>query len=157
MDKNTPHILDIARKHGLAEPSAGLDVPEGYFEAFTDRLMASLPERPELEHPDDVEAQAGPRSFWQTVRPYVYMAAMFAGVWLMLQLFTTLSGTGRLQPMDSNPVFAEALGNDAFVDEYLYNNIDSWDIVDEMVEDGSLDSDFVFVYDNIPDDIILPQ
>ena len=157
MDRNKTHILETARSRGLATPSAGLDAPEGYFDSFTSRLMASLPDRPDLEHPDDVEAQAGPRTFWQTVRPYVYMAAMFAGVWLMLQLFTMLTGTGRLQPMDSNPVLAEALDNDAFVDQYVYGSLDSWDIVDEMMEDGSLDSGFEFVFDDVPEDVVLPQ
>lgn len=157
MDRNKPNILETARKHGFATPSAGLDVPDGYFESFAERLMTGLPERTELEHPDDIEAQAGPRTFWQTVRPYVYMAAMFAGVWLMLQMFTMLTGTSRLQPMDSNPVLAEALDNDAFLDQFVYDDIDSWDIVDEMVEDGSLDGDFEFVYEEMPDDIVLPQ
>lgn len=85
------------------------------------------------------------------------MAAMFAGVWLMLQLFTMLSGTGRLQPMDSNPVLAEALDNDAFLEQFVYDDIDSWDVVDEMVEDGSLDAGLDFFADEIPDDIVLPQ
>lgn len=157
MDRIKPHILETARKQGLATPSAGLDVPDGYFESFTARITAGLPERPELEHPDDIEAETAPRTFWQTVRPYVYMAAMFAGVWLMLQLFTTLTGTGRLQPMDSNPILAEALDNDAFLEQFVYDDIDSWDIVDEMVEDGSLDADFHFEMDDIPEDIVLPQ
>ena len=155
MDRNKSHILEIARKQGLATPSAGLDVPEGYFDSFTARMTAALPERPELEHPDDIEAETAPRTFWQTVRPYVYMAAMFAGVWLMLQLFTMLTGTGRLQPMDSNPVLAEAL--DTFLEQFVYDDFDSWDIVDEMVEDGSLDADFEFVSEDIPENIVLPQ
>ncbi len=161
MESEKQHILEKARKAGLARPSAGLEVSEGYFGAFADRLIARLPERAELEHPDDIEAEQVPRTFWQHVRPYVYMAAMFAGVWLMLQMFTMLTGTGRLQPIESNPMMAEALGNDIFVDQYVYDDIDSWDIVDEMVEDGSLDSTFEFVFDEepaeIPDDVILPQ
>ena len=34
MDRNKSHILEIARKQGLATPSAGLDVPEGYFDSL---------------------------------------------------------------------------------------------------------------------------
>ena len=157
MDRNKSHILEIARKQGRATPSAGLDVPEGYFDSFTARMTAALPERPELEHPDDIEAETAPRTFWQTVRPYVYMAAMFAGVWLMLQLFTMLTGTGRLQPMDSTHVLAEAPHNDDFLAQFVYADFDSWDIVDEMVEDGSLDADFEFVTEDIPENIVLPQ
>ncbi|MDE6135057.1 MAG: hypothetical protein K2F79_05735, partial [Muribaculaceae bacterium] len=66
----------------------------------------------------------------------VYMAAMFAGVWLMLQMFTMMTERGRLEPMDSNPVLAEALGNDIFVYDYLVDDVDQWALVDEMFDDG---------------------
>ena len=128
----------------------GFRVPDGYFEDFTIKTMESLPPYPEQPKPVRLTA-------WQRVKPYVYMAAMFAGVWLMLQLFTMLTGTGRLQPMDSNPVLAEALDNDAFLEQFVYDDFDSWDIVDEMVEDGSLDADFEFVTEDIPENIVLPQ
>ncbi len=135
MKQNTD-ILDKLRT-----PHGGMTVPEGYFADFNRRMAASLPERPELEHP----AAASPleraqRSLWQRVRPYVYMAAMFAGIWLMLQMFSLISNPGRLSPMDSNPVMAEALANDDFIVDYVINEagMDQWDIIDEMDRDGSL-------------------
>ena len=55
----------------------------GYFvkPCRNDKRAAILPERPELEHPDEINTE-GKRPLWNIVRPYVYMAAMFAGVWL---------------------------------------------------------------------------
>lgn len=156
MEKNKAHILDTARSKGLATPSAGLDVPDGYFEDFARHIMATLPDRPELEHPDDVEARTT-RTLWQRVRPYVYMAAMFAGIWLMLQMFGMLTGAGRLQPMDTNPVLAEALSNDAFVDMYVYDDYSSWDAIDDFA--GDPDVEYVFdIDDSVKQDpnIVLP-
>lgn len=144
-------ILDIL------DHRSGETVPEGYFDSFRSRMKLELPERRWEYEGESVDEAKGGRKLWTKLRPYVYMAAMFAGVWLMLQLFTMLTGTGRLQPMDSNPVLAEALDNDAFLEQFVYDDFDSWDIVDEMVEDGSLDADFEFVTEDIPENIVLPQ
>jgi len=108
----------------------GMTVPEGYFADFTRRMEAALPERPELRQPI-----MAPRTLWQRVRPYVYMAAMFAGVWCMLKMFTLMSGDGH-QPLDSNAIMAEAMGNDAFVNEYVIDDLSQWDIYDQMMDEG---------------------
>ena len=106
----------------------GMTVPENYFEDFAARMCAALPEQtPEIVRP---------RGVWQRVRPYVYMAAMFAGVWCMLKMFSIMSGTPVNIPMEANPVMAEAFGNDAFVNEYVMNDLNQWDIYDEMMDDG---------------------
>lgn len=132
--KQSTDILEKARRND------GMTVPEGYFADFRRQMAASLPERPELKDSMSVAA-AAQRTLWQRVRPYVYMAAMFAGIWLMLQLFTLISNPGDLRPMDSNPVMAEAFGNDKFMIDYIINDagIDQWDIIDEMAQDGSLE------------------
>lgn len=132
--KQSTDILDKARRND------GMTVPDGYFADFTRRMAASLPERPELEAPLTA-VSAAQRTLWQKVRPYVYMAAMFAGIWMMLQLFTVISNPGDLRPMDSNPVMAEAFGNDEFMMEYIIDDagVDQWDIIDEMSRDGVLD------------------
>ena len=165
MAENSKNILQQARERGLATPSAGMQVPEGYFDDFNARMAAMLPERPEIENAAVAEAQQRPATFWGRVRPYVYMAAMFAGVWCMLQLFASLSGTHKLQPIADNPVLAKALASDEFVMDYIYEDINTWDILDEMVEDGTLDIDYNFTPAFEPDssgellegDYILPQ
>lgn len=57
----------------------GFKVPENYFNDFNTKLLESLPEVKitEAEKP----------TLWVRVRPFVYMAAMFAGVWLMMNVF----------------------------------------------------------------------
>lgn len=139
MTHKRDNILDQARAQGLATPSAGMKVPEGYFAAFTDDLMSRLPERPELSQ--EAAAQS-PRTFWERVRPYVYMAAMFAGIWLMLQMFTSFDHTKPMMNVDENPVLAEALAGEDFIFDYVYPNIDSSDLVDDLLDSDELDADF---------------
>lgn len=121
----------------------GLKAPEGYFGDFAARMAAALPERPELAA---MGVAAPPRTLWGRVRPYVYMAAMFAGVWCMLKMFTTVAGTGKLGPMESNPVIAAAFADDDFMNAYVLDDVSDLDIMDQMMEDGfdpaSLKSEF---------------
>ncbi len=165
MAKTSTNILEEGRRLGIARPSAGLEVPDGYFNDFCERMDAMLPPRPEIESPQ-AEADTAPRTFWQKVRPYVYMAAMFAGVWCMLQLFASLSGSARLEPMADNPLMAKALASDDFMQDYIYDDLNSWDILDEMIEDGTFDDvssmEEIFVSDDTfhdfsDTDYILPQ
>lgn len=107
----------------------GMTVPDGYFADFNRRMAQALPDRPELR-----ETHV-PRTFWQRVRPYAYMAAMFAGVWCMLKMFTLMSDPSA-NSIDTNPVIAEAMGNDSFVNEYVIDDLSQWDLYDEMMQDG---------------------
>lgn len=91
-----------------------------------------------------------PRTIWQKVRPYVYMAAMFAGIWLMLQMFAMMGSPKALTPMGDNPILAEAFSNDDFVFDYLYDDLSTYDIYNELyVDDSSADDGF--------DDIVSPH
>lgn len=138
-------ILERARAAGLATPAAGRDVPQGYFDKLAARIEASLPERPELA----AEPEEAPnRSLWSKVRPYVYMAAMFAGVWCMLQVFHSLTGMKELEPIDSNPVLAKALATDDFMYDYVLQDLSTRDVVDDMVDAGLFD-DGTFDFDAV--------
>ena len=72
MDKKRILLKDIAK----VDP---FQTPEGYFESFTNGIMSQLPEVVQ-EDPINV-------NWWHRVRPWVYMAAMFTGIALMIQLF----------------------------------------------------------------------
>lgn len=52
-------------------------VPEGYMEGLTERIMSQLPEKP--------EERAKRISLMDRVRPWLYMAAVFAGLWFVFQ------------------------------------------------------------------------
>ncbi len=56
-------------------------VPAGYFENFSENLMSQLPEK------ENKESQV--ISLWERVRPWMYMAAMFAGIVLMVNIFVS--------------------------------------------------------------------
>lgn len=120
--------IDILKKVGRRD---GMTVPEDFFADFSSRMSESLPERSWA-----MPQAAQPRSLWQRVRPYAYMAAMFAGVWCMLKMFTLISSTSCDMGIDSNPILAEAVGNEEFIDEYIIDDVNQWDLMDEMMEEG---------------------
>ncbi|MDE6668875.1 MAG: hypothetical protein K2K26_04220 [Muribaculaceae bacterium] len=73
----------------------GMTVPEGYFDRLFDEVSAKLPPYPEVETP-------APMSVWQRIKPYIYLAAMFVGIWLMMKVFHTATDAGSLY-LDNPP------------------------------------------------------
>ena len=74
----------------------GFRVPDGYFEELNVRIMSALPPYPEA--PRSVELTK-----WQRVKPYVYMAAMFAGIWLMMNMFHHISTSAGSLNLENPP------------------------------------------------------
>ena len=58
----------------------GFKVPENFFNDFNAKMAASLPEVKITEEETP--------NLWVRIRPFIYMAAMFAGVWLMMNIFS---------------------------------------------------------------------
>lgn len=85
-------------------------VPEGYFKSFKDRMMSSLPEYPEKPKHKDL-------TVWQRVKPYVYLAAMFAGIWCMMQIFHNVSTSQQSHPDDYAMAMYEPDSFDLYIDE----------------------------------------
>ncbi|MDE6305694.1 MAG: hypothetical protein K2L90_03805 [Muribaculaceae bacterium] len=106
--------------------SSGMTVPEGYFADFAARMERELPQQPVILDT--------PRTIWQKLRPYTYMAAMFAGIWCMLQMFNMMSPQST--DPSSNPVLAEALDNTSFVSDYCMADMTDYDILDELYSEG---------------------
>lgn len=115
--KTTHHHLMKEIKEILPDCTHGdgLKVPEGYFEDFADRLSKSLPDRPELKEPTIVK----PRTMWQHARPYVYLAAMFAGVWCMLKMFTMMTQSSSEISFENDPILSEAGSNEVIVNDII--------------------------------------
>ena len=111
----------------------GMTVPEGYFESFAARMEASLPVQPWEEK----KPRVMPRSFWQKVRPYVYMAAMFAGVWCMMKMVDLIRTNSGLSVEQSN-VMTAALSNEQFMDYYFMSQgeMSDYELMDDLYEDG---------------------
>ena len=112
---------------------SGMKVPEGYFSDLEKNIMQSLPPYKKAEKVVET-------SRWQRVKPYVYLAAMFCGIWLMMKVFHTAT-----QPITLN------LENPP---EALVEMIDGgydYDIhyIPYMPELDDEDDDWLMGYDNI--------
>ncbi len=98
----------------------GFKVPENYFEDFNERMAAMLPE----VEITDVEQKP---SLWMRVRPIVYLAAMFAGVWCMMQVFTHFTGAG--DPLQNVNRMAEEMGEETNTEDFIMSNgVSDYDI-----------------------------
>ncbi len=111
-------------------------VPEGYFESVYKEIDAKLPPYPET--PRHVEMTA-----WQRIKPYVYLAAMFAGIWLMMKVFYNASGNVTLS-LDNPPEhIAMAMSEPEFADAYL--------LTETTMSDIELETEVIKDYDSIED------
>lgn len=98
----------------------GFKVPENYFTDFNKRMTEMLPDV-EIT-PVDVQP-----TMWQRLKPLVYMAAMFAGVWCMIQVFTNFTNRGNL---DSVRAVAEKLQDDkGNLDDFIMSGVSDYDIL----------------------------
>ena len=129
----------------------GLTVPDGYFADFAASMAAKLPDRPELENPAAVLPK---RSFWQTVRPYTYMAAMFCGVWCLIKMLSMMAATEQEITFENDPILAEATANDEIVEEFVIEDISQSDIYETWMENYT-DADSVALAELLlPDSLI---
>ena len=107
---------DILSKIGK---DAGFKVPENYFSDFAEKMASSLPEQEIKPLPEP--------TLWHKVRPFVYMAAMFAGVWCMMQMF---NGIGTKEKGIYNPDIVAGFQNEANVDDFmLHGDVSEYDIL----------------------------
>ncbi|MBQ0068886.1 MAG: hypothetical protein KBT09_03920 [Bacteroidales bacterium] len=90
----------------------GFKVPENYFAEFNKRMMDSLPPIEIKEETKKVETP----SMWVRVRPYLYAAATFAGIWCMMTVFNNMNGTSSRQ-MSELAAGVEKQNKDAQIDE----------------------------------------
>ncbi len=110
--------------------STGMTVPDGYFADFASRMKEALPEK-------QSEPEVVTKTTWQKIRPYAYLAAMFAGVWCMMKMFSMmLSGTPADINIDNNSMLVSALTDVTFVEDYYLQSMDDYDIMMDIYEDG---------------------
>lgn len=109
----------------------GMTVPDGYFDDFVKRMQTQLPELPAA-----TTSRKPAGGLWYTIRPYVYMAAMFAGIWCMLHIFNIMGSNDIDLSIESHPVVAEALTNDTFVEEYILPDYTERDLYFQLYESG---------------------
>ena len=128
-DTNSKIIDDIAAK------GDGMTVPEGYFEDFAVKMAGRLPFREELDVAES-HRKAPRNQRWLRVRPYVYMAAMFAGAWCLIKMFSLMSPAPQEVSISNYPALSLALEDEQFVDEYVIDGVSSYDIIEDYYLNG---------------------
>lgn len=108
----------ILNKYGK---DPGFKVPENYFNDFNKRMADMLPDV-EIT-PIDIKP-----TMWQRVKPLAYMAAMFAGVWCMMSVFSHFTSTST---MNSVSAVAEKLNDDKNnVEDFIMSgSVSDYDII----------------------------
>lgn len=114
---------------------SGMRVPEGYFSDLEKNILASLP--PLQEKPARISL-----SPWQRVKPYVYLAAMFCGIWLMMKVFHTATQPISLSLDNPPEALVELLDGGYDFDSHYVSYPAEYDLEDE---------EFIMSYDNIED------
>lgn len=102
-------------------------VPEGYF----DSLKANILHRIEEEGDDAIQIEEAPRTWYQKMAPYLYLAAVMVGFVLLM----------RLIPTKESPVNTLDNATSEVYDEFLLEETaeDYWGVVfvNEMPDDES--------------------
>lgn len=108
----------ILNKYGK---DPGFKVPENYFADFNQRMADMLPDV------EITQVDVKP-TLWQRVKPLVYMAAMFAGVWCMMTIFTHLTATDNMNGVQA---VAEQLNDDrGNLDDFIMSGaVSDYDIL----------------------------
>ena len=112
---------NLLKKVGTKNP---FNVPDQYFENFTRELMNQLPEKENIPTMPEL-------TLWQRVKPWVYMAAMFAGIALMFKVFVWTS-----DDFTNSQLQAESKDADSeIVEDFIfYNNVSDYTIYEFIAE-----------------------
>jgi hypothetical protein len=98
----------LFRKIGTDNP---FSVPDGYFEQMTSELMDKLPEK------KPVIAEMKEASRWERLKPLLYMAAMFVGAALIINVATFRSGGSTAAGTTAQTEISEAEQEDRYICE----------------------------------------
>jgi hypothetical protein len=95
-------------------------VPDGYFENFTPQMMSRLPEK-KYEQPAKV-------TMMERIRPWLYMAAVFAGLGLF---FKAIIGFDNSEPSTTTFAVRQAEVDEDYL-EYLESQYTGYILAEEM-------------------------
>lgn len=127
---------DILSKIG---GKSGMTVPDGYFADFAKRMTHELPQREQ----EATNSKILPRSRWQQIRPYVYLAAMFMGIWCMMKMFDLMRSDNSVLSIDNNPTLISAISDASFVDDFYYDeSVSSYELLEDMYDQGVSTDEF---------------
>ena len=132
--KEEKNILDKVNRN------SGMTVPENYFADFAEKMMQQLPEKKE-------PVITKPVSVWQKVRPFAYLAAMFAGIWCMVKMVDLITTSTIDTSSQAEQFVAEAINDDVFFEEYCYEDFNEYSLLESMYEEG-IDSEEITTLDS---------
>lgn len=116
-------------------------VPEDYFVQFKEEIMNRLPEK-EYIPPQTV-------TLWDRVKPWVYMAAMFVGLYITINFLTKNSEEGLSAQQESETVITTEVPADSYwstvhiTEEEFYQYLE-----EQLVDDGYYDYMYNQIYLN---------
>lgn len=123
----------ILERYGRKGPWS---VPDGYFDSVRMVIESKLPEYPAVPQPVRL-------STWQRVKPYVYLAAMFAGIWCMMKVFHHASGMGQLSLDNPPDQIAAYMGEPEVADMYMLpSSLSDAELIEDVCDSYSSIEDF---------------
>ncbi len=121
---------DILKQIGK---ESGFKVPENFFAEINQKICDSLPEV-------EITKVSERPTLWTRIRPYAYMAAMFAGIWCMMKVFNGLTESYKTELTAKE--IAAGMSNESNAEEFIMNSsVSDMDII--MSYEDSL------YYDNV--------
>ena len=128
----------ILQKYGK---DPGFKVPENYFPDLEESIMKKLP--PYVSQP------AASLSTWQRIKPYLYLAAMFAGIWLMMKVFHTVTQPMSLSLDNPPDAIVQLLDHELLTGDYTsVESFIDYDIEEEVIMDYDSFEDFQKDFDS---------
>lgn len=111
----------------------GFRVPDGYFEHVYMQIESRLPETAPSAKPK-------PMSLWQRIKPYVYMAAMFGGIWCTMKMVNMVSESSKNEiSLDNPPALVAKAMNDPDIAAQICPTSSTM-VVEETYEPSAIDS-----------------
>lgn len=105
---------NIRKKIGTENP---FKVPEGYFDTVVADVMSRLPEKEETTE----EPQRQPTT-WQRIKPWLYMAAMFAGAAMIIRVAqsdpTIKENRTAIDETEAEVAYINAMVDNSMLDDY---------------------------------------
>lgn len=107
-------------------------VPEGYFTRFNEEIMNHLPEK-EAAKPKTV-------TIWDRAKPWVYMAAMFMGIFFTIQLLTRNAVNQQQDPANQIATIQSTQSTDDYWSKVQITEEEFYEYLEEqLVKDGYYD------------------
>lgn len=111
--------------------------PEAYFDTFTERLMQQLPEQPEAQPAKLSAVQQPPATLFTRIKPYLYLAAMFGGLYFGIHVF-------KYQASLHTVATPTATATSTFVTDEYVDDLCNFAMMDESTIFDCLTSDYSY-------------